>query len=389
MAGVTAFDPDRYPGPRPDGPVVVHRGDVWPVVVDGTCDTPVRLADRAITDGAPNPARVTVLAALQRVRFSVAYGSNASPQRLVDKGLDRDGALLLPARMADVAPAYELRRTGYGAVPVTLVPDVGRVVDTWVLGIPEERTGRLDASEGRSRHATTGASERDDRRQAPAGSYRLALVGEVAVADRFRLPAALAYCPGPATRIQLLPDGRPRTWPEHDQADARDHLDTAAASGPAPPVGEVVDGAWPATPLADLPLFVYGSLRPGQPAWPAIADDVEVVADAWVAGALYDTGHGWPAAQLTAEPAGTAGTAGTASQVHGVLVAVRDPAAAPTLLRRIDAYEGAPELFVRTTARVHTAQGPRFALAYTWARGTPPGQQLPDGRWPGDPPAAD
>ena len=381
MTAVAAFDPDCYPGPRPYGPVLVHRGRVWPLVVDGTCDTPVRLADRAIADGAPDPTRLTVLAVPHRVRYSVAYGSNASPQRLVDKGLDRDGALLLPARWADVVPAYELRRTGYGAVPVTLTPATGRVADTWVLGIPAEHTGRLDASEGRRPVGSTGTAARDDRRHAPDGSYRLALVGEVAVADRFRLPAAPAYCPGPATRIQLQPDGRPRTLPEHGQADARAHLAAAGAWSPAPPVGTEVTGAWPTTPLADLPLFVYGSLRPGQPAWPAISDDVEVVGDARAAGVLHDTGHGWPAAQLTAEPVGRR------AGVHGVLVAVRDPAATPALLRRVDAYAGAPELFVRTPVRVDTARGPRFALAYSWARGTPPGQRLPDGRWPVDGPA--
>lgn len=392
MTDVGAFDPDDYPGPRPAGPVVVHNRRIWPVAVDGPCDAPVRLTDAARAGGAPDPAQIRVLDEPQQVRWSVAYGSNASPPRLAEKRLDAHGALLLPARLAGFAPAYELRRTGYGSVPVTLVPS-DEVMDTWVLGIPAELTGRLDASEGRIAEGPRdvagagdagrghGPAAADGRRRGAAHSYRLAYVGEVAVADRFRLPDAPAYRPGPATRIQLHPDGAARTWPQTGQSAARDHLDVGGPSQPAPPPDRVIAADWPATPLTDLPLFVYGSLRPGQPAWPAVADDVEVVGEARLAATLYDTGNGWPAVQLptAAEPA--------APGVHGTLLDVRDPADAPGLLRRVDAYEGAPELFVRTTVHVDTDRGPRFAVAYAWAAGRPPGRVLPDGRWPPTGPA--
>ncbi|MFP4634663.1 MAG: gamma-glutamylcyclotransferase [Nitriliruptoraceae bacterium] len=377
MALVGGFDPRDYPGPRAAGPVLLHRGRTWPLGVDGTRRAPLRRQhaqrDRLDPRGrpppfadegpAPAPGEVAVLDAPEQVRFSVAYGANASPSRLVDKGLDVDGAVLLPARLAGFVPVFEARRTDYGAVPLTLVAAADAVIDTWLLGVPASATDRLDASEGR----------RPD-----GGAYRLGAVGEVAVAERFRLPRALAYRPGPTTRIQLDADGRPRTWPEVDQADAQRHLDAGGPSGTVADVDAVVTGDWPATPLDDLPLFVYGSLQPGQAGWPLIDGDVEVVGPARAAGQLYDSGHAWPAARLPAVEPGAAPPG-----VQGTVLTVRDPDAAPALLERIDAYEGAPELFTRSSVLVETAEGRRFALAYQWASTTPPGDLIDDGVWPG------
>ena len=46
-------------------------------------------------------------------------------------------------------------------------------------------------------------------------------------------------------------------------------------------------------------LFVYGTLRPGQQRWPFLAPFVtDEGTDISVAGALYDTGHGYPAARF-------------------------------------------------------------------------------------------
>ncbi len=400
MPHIPPFDPSSYPGPRPAGPVLVHRGRWWSLSVDGTVDAPVRLADspsvwdhldgpiagsdagRADAVGPPDPADVPVLAEPDAVRYSVAYGSNASPARLVEKGLDHDGAILLPARLTGYVPAFEGRRTGYDAVPVTVVPADGAHLDTWVLGIPATATARLDRSEGRVTDAAgmadPAAANRDDARHAPAGAYLLAPVGEVAVADRFRLPIGLAYQPGPSTRVQVDDHGEPRTWPHVDQQQAVAHLDRGGPLQDAPPVEDAVVGSWPSTPLDDLPLFVYGSLRPGAAAWSVIADAVEVVADATTEGQLHDSGHGWPAARF-----GPYTDAATTGDVHGSLLAVRHPAVAPRVLAQMDAYEGAPELFHRTTIRVHTADGSRWAIAYTWSGTTLPGTPLPGGRWRG------
>lgn len=243
---VPRFDPASYPGPRPRGPVLLHDGEVVDLDVDawleGGAGPGVALSDRP-----PAP----VLHQPGEVRFGVAYGSNASPARLRDKGLDVEGAVLLPARLAGYVPAFEARQTGYGAVPLTLVPEPGVVTDTWVLGLPPTATPLLDRTEGRVIDHTPDqvAPEEADGRFAPPGTYQLGRVGAVTVAGRWQLPGALAYLPGRATRVQCGRDGAWRTWPEVDQAGAVAHLVADGPSRPAPLVAEPVWGPWPRTPV--------------------------------------------------------------------------------------------------------------------------------------------
>jgi hypothetical protein len=223
---VPTFVAADYPGPRPDGPVLVRDGHVVRVDLDALPD-------------------------LGSFRFSVAYGSNASPARLADKGLDQAGAFLLPAMMVGSVPAYEQRWTGYGAVPLTLVPEPGARTRTWVLGLPADATDLLDRTEGRVPGPAPRALGREGAagRFAAPGTYQLGGIGPVAVADRWWLKDALAYLPGPATRVQLTPEGRWRTWPAFDQRAARRHADAHGPSRPAPAPGRIVAGSWPVTPL--------------------------------------------------------------------------------------------------------------------------------------------
>ncbi|MFO7960867.1 MAG: gamma-glutamylcyclotransferase family protein [Nitriliruptoraceae bacterium] len=230
-----SFDPRSYPGPRASGPVLVHDGRVVALDLD------VWAAGTA----AP------VLSEPERISFVVAYGSNAAPRRLHDKRLDVDGAVLLPARLRGYVAAFEARRTGYGAIPLTLVPEPGAVIDTWVLGLLPAATGLLDRTEGRVPEHTPAQvrPELADGRFAPPGTYQLGRVGRVEVAGRWYLEDALAYLPGRATRVQCHDDGRWRTWPGLDQAAAAEHLDRGGSSRPAPPVAAPVLGPWPRTPL--------------------------------------------------------------------------------------------------------------------------------------------
>lgn len=183
--------------------------------------------------------------------FGVAYGSNASPARLMDKELTGRGAVLLPARVRGFVAAFEARRTGYGAVPLTLVPAPGAVTDTWVLGLPRELLPGLDRTEGRVPDGMPAEREPDDAdpRRAPPGTYQLGRVGDVEVAGRWLLPQVPAYLPGPWTRIQITACGTWRTWPEHGQDAAAAHVDRGGPSCPAPPVTDPILGDWPPTPL--------------------------------------------------------------------------------------------------------------------------------------------
>lgn len=306
---------DPYPGRRPDGPVLVWQERTWPL-------------DRELS--APEAAGdAPVLTAADR-RWIVAYGGNASPQRLVQKGLDRFGALLLPAVVEGWATATEDRIAKHGAAPLTIVPRPGARLDTWVVGVHPTDLAALDVDEGRGERYIVGS------------------LGDAAVAARWRLSPALAYGPAPRTRL------RP--------------VDGTADGAPALP--DPVDD-WPPTALTDLDLFVYGSLQPGEERWPIVADLVDVVGETSTAGTLIATPMGWPAAVLV--------DASAIGEVHGTLLRPTDPDAADELYRRCDRVEDEGNLFERVAVRTDLG----WTAAYRWhpTRGRPPGDERPDGRW--------
>lgn len=117
-------------------------------------------------------------------------------------------------------------------------------------------------------------------------------------------------------------------------------------------------------------LFVYGTLKPGEERWSAIADLVQDVGTARAAGTLVATPHGWPVV--------TFGGDGT---VHGHLLRPR-AGARDELLERCDRIEGEGELFRRVVVPVDGPDGTVDAIAYEWlGPEPPPGEQVPDGRW--------
>jgi gamma-glutamylcyclotransferase (GGCT)/AIG2-like uncharacterized protein YtfP len=114
-------------------------------------------------------------------------------------------------------------------------------------------------------------------------------------------------------------------------------------------------------------LFVYGTLAPGDDAWPVLAPWTIGAprADA-VRGRLYDTRRGYPAAVF--------GHAG--GLVHGYVVDL-DRDRAPAALAALDRYEGPDyeRVVVRTEARV-------TACAYAWTAPLAGCVPLHRGRWP-------
>jgi gamma-glutamylcyclotransferase (GGCT)/AIG2-like uncharacterized protein YtfP len=327
------------------------------VLVDDGAVHPLSLPDaRASRSGgrAPDPA-------VHDRTWVLAYGSNACPDRLIDKRLDRD-AVLLPASAWGWRTVWEARRSLTGAVPLTLVGAPGERLETWVLGLQRSDLDRLDRSEGRG------------------SRYALGRTGDVAVAARWRLPRALAYGPGAATRVLATGTGSPLSCPPFDQRAARAALQHGRRHRTVARLPLPAGDGWPHTPLEPLDLFVYGSLQPGGPYWPRIAADVAVVGPGRVAGTLTDTGRGWPAGALAL------GEEPDRGGVVGTLLRPADRDAARRLLRTADAIEGEGRLFERVAVRVRDDRGSGWAAAYRWHpdQGPPPGERLADGRWPLD-----
>lgn len=103
-------------------------------------------------------------------------------------------------------------------------------------------------------------------------------------------------------------------------------------------------------------VFVYGTLQPGQPRWPALArftPEPNATRAASVPGQLFDTGYGWPAAVF--EDA-------SSDHVTGVVVHL-DPESVDEALLTLDAIEGvASGLF----QRVIVTAGGHPCSAYHW-----------------------
>ena len=111
-------------------------------------------------------------------------------------------------------------------------------------------------------------------------------------------------------------------------------------------------------------LFVYGTLMPGHEAWPIIEPDAERATHTTVAGLLFDTGAGYPAAVFGADGARITGSAIT---FHA--------ARASAALERLDRYEG-PE-YRRIV--VDDGHGPLYA--YEWIAPRDRLIVIPSGSW--------
>lgn len=115
-------------------------------------------------------------------------------------------------------------------------------------------------------------------------------------------------------------------------------------------------------------VFVYGTLKPGQPRWPVLepfALESDCLASA--PGRLFDTGYGWPAAAFDS---------GATDRVPGVVVTLAG-GSAEGALAVLDAVEGVESgLFRRILL---DAEG-RLCWAYHWPGATDGLRRI--ARWP-------
>ena len=317
----SAFPADPYPGARPGVSFVHDDGLTHPVTADPGAPSGRLVAGRCL-DGwlaergaAPLAGRVPVL----------AYGSNANPSKIswmrAHRGLTGP-VVALRVRAEGLAAVWSAgRRVVDDQRPATLaaVPGAGEEHVVW-LAAPEQFSA-LDAVEGRS-------AEPPRYRLARIATGSVTVPGTGEVLDRpFAYVAPERPTGDPRTdRRPLLVDGGPVRCAQLGQAGAAaltgepgaDGLDAGTVTGRPEP------DAWPSR------VFVYGSLMPGQRAWPLArehADPHVLPRPAFLpAGSVADTGHGYPALSLDG---------GTG--VPGYVVELADPV---TALPALDGYEG-------------------------------------------------
>lgn len=129
----------------------------------------------------------------------------------------------------------------------------------------------------------------------------------------------------------------------------------------------------PSLPPDPPTLFAYGTLLPGEPRWGFLAPFVRGEGvPAAVAGWLFDTGRGYPAARFAGESADP-----TAPVIHGTAFPL-DPASLDEAWRVLDEVEGAVAgLYRRVVVRL--ADGTP-ACAYEYGTGLDL-RPIPSGRW--------
>jgi gamma-glutamylcyclotransferase (GGCT)/AIG2-like uncharacterized protein YtfP len=117
-------------------------------------------------------------------------------------------------------------------------------------------------------------------------------------------------------------------------------------------------------PAVATGIFVYGTLMPGEPRWPALRPFSAGWARATARGRLWDTGRGYPAARF--HPTG--------APIPGVLVSV-SPERLGDAYAVLDGIEDEGVLYRRLA--VPTSGGP--ALGYEWLGATEGLVLLPNG----------
>lgn len=121
----------------------------------------------------------------------------------------------------------------------------------------------------------------------------------------------------------------------------------------------------PPAPAEEALYFMYGTMKPGHVRYPAIDDFVASTTPDSVAGRLFDTGAGYPAAKFAAGDA----------EVEGYVLRIRlDRAAEAT--ETIAELEG--NLFRPVTVET---RGGTTAVAYEYIGSTEGMEELPDGVW--------
>lgn len=328
-------DPYPYPGQRPNGSFVVMGDDVLPVHSEH--------GDWLITSDADGRTPLSTWlarreqAATEERTAVLAYGSNLNPDQI---GVFAGGRAVVVLRVLTVglAATFCTTKRHDGQYPAGLMgaePD--RVEVHGMLLLDKGQYAGLDAKEG------GGVRYQLSRVSGIAAPVAAVLDDGRAIVDD--IPAYVQM----AARPLALVDGVPAHLSHWAQKDFATTGKTSTHEH-----GLAVEPARraPNHQAKALPLFVYGTLRPGESRWPALRDMVERSEEASVMGRLFDTGRGYPALSLAG-----------ADEVPGMLLHLA-PDAAVRAMREADSIEGHPQIYVRTLVRLNDR---RLAWTYVWA----------------------
>jgi gamma-glutamylcyclotransferase (GGCT)/AIG2-like uncharacterized protein YtfP len=132
------------------------------------------------------------------------------------------------------------------------------------------------------------------------------------------------------------------------------------------------------TPDRPARIFVYGTLMPGHDAWPVLEPwVVGAPRPDTVAGCLYDTGRGYPAATFTADPEAAGSVVHGMGVVHGIVVTL-DPSRSEAALAALDRYEGSE--YRRIPVRTEAGEE---CETFTWIATLTGCRPVPGGRFRG------
>lgn len=341
--------PPPYPGPRPASSFVMRDGEVlglrpsptgcgWSVPFPGGSDLDLDL-DTWL-------ARRGQVALGDRLAV-LAYGSNLNPGELERLSVER-AIVVLRAMVIGAAAAYCTSQRADGQYPAGLVSvDPGHVEVHGVVLLDPESCAALDRKEGADH--PWGAYARGT----VAGiTHRVGVVFEDGSQMVGRVPVYLQSHRETAARAG---------WPVL-LADIDQHA-FAEQNGvtPFPGTGahgldfQPSDGLLPLR-TEPLPVFVYGTLRPGGTRYGHIEGGVSRHEPARLRARLVPTGADYPGLELSGPERGL---------VDGVLL---HPHAAGLAgwLRWLDRIEAHPTLFRRVLCRVEDG---RLAWVYVWVRG--------------------
>jgi len=327
-----------YPGNRPEGSFVWHNGSEHRVrASDGEWFIEEPLASGSWT-ALDDWLAAQGFAQMDQREMCLAYGSNLANHEIADFADERP-VIALAALTLGASAVYCSTERGRGQYPAGLVAssqDRGEMHG--VLLVDDRQRRKLDRKEGTVREFYVRSLAHDEYLDLVLedGSRCAGPIGLYAQGDRKRRIATVNGQPILLTDMHQEHFSATKPW----DGDISDHGLAISRTE-----------SFPTLTTQPLPMFVYGTLRPGEIRYPLIEDLVSTTDTAVVNARFIETGQDYPGVV----PSSTI-------QVSGVLLNPIE-GSQQELLKRCDRIEGHPDLFQRALIRTHGAD---LAWIYFW-----------------------